>query len=232
MTGTINATIVGDDYSLRPRPRVPGVHLRRPDVGPHQSRRGDAEHDERSGARARQRRVGQRRKQHRDARVPGGGDHARRARRPRRADDARRHVSLSGDRHHGRPATPWSCRCSATSARRRASSPTRATATIAAIDIRRGTRGDHRRCAVADITNRAWSGKLHVERAERGGAAGPDVRRAWRVAGPLSADAILGGTFDDFRLDTTINGTRADVGRPGDRSRHRQGDRHRARRST
>lgn len=78
------------------------------------------------------------------------------------------------------------------------------TATITAIDIRRGTSaitGDVR----ADITNRAWSGTLHVEAPnaeELQGELPPD----WRVSGPLSADATLSGTFDDYRLDTVING--------------------------
>jgi outer membrane protein insertion porin family len=79
------------------------------------------------------------------------------------------------------------------------------TATISAIDIRRGTSaitGD----VVANITDRTWSGKLHVDApdAQELQAAVPD---AWRVAGQLTADATLGGTFDNFRLDTTINGS-------------------------
>jgi outer membrane protein insertion porin family len=79
------------------------------------------------------------------------------------------------------------------------------TATISAIDIRRGTAaitGD----VVADITNRSWSGALHVE-APHAEELQQDVPEAWRVAGSLIADATLGGTFDSFRLDTTINGS-------------------------
>ena len=77
-------------------------------------------------------------------------------------------------------------------------------ATISKIDIRRGTSvitGDAR----ADIANRAWSGKLRVEspNAEELQA---QVPAEWRVIGPLRADALLGGTFDRFRLDTTIDG--------------------------
>ncbi len=77
-------------------------------------------------------------------------------------------------------------------------------AAITKIDIRRGTSaitGD----VQADITNRAWSGTLHVEspNAEELQA---QIPAEWRVIGPLSADALLGGTFDRFRLDTTING--------------------------
>ena len=77
-------------------------------------------------------------------------------------------------------------------------------ATISAIDIRRGTAaitGDVK----ADITNRAWSGTLHVE-APNAAELQAQIADAWRVAGPVSADAVLSGTFDNFQLDTTING--------------------------
>jgi hypothetical protein len=79
------------------------------------------------------------------------------------------------------------------------------TASISAIDIRRGTStitGD----VVADITNRRWSGKLHAE-APNAAELEADVPEQWRVAGHLSADADLGGTFDEFTLDTTIAGS-------------------------
>jgi outer membrane protein assembly factor BamA len=77
-------------------------------------------------------------------------------------------------------------------------------ADITAINIQRGSSvitGDVR----ADISNRAWSGKLHVESADAAELQ-TDVAADWRVSGPVTADAILGGTFDAFRLDTTING--------------------------
>ena len=86
-------------------------------------------------------------------------------------------------------------------------------ADITAIDIRRGPQtaqntqnafvitGDVR----ADITNRAWSGQLHVETADAAELQ-TEVAADWRVSGPVTADATLGGTFDAFRLDTTING--------------------------
>ena len=77
-------------------------------------------------------------------------------------------------------------------------------ANITAIDIRRGAStitGDVR----ADITNRSWSGLLHVESADAAELQ-TTVPSAWRISGPVSADATLGGTFDVFRLDTTING--------------------------
>ena len=79
------------------------------------------------------------------------------------------------------------------------------TATISAINLQRGSAaisGD----VVADIANRTWSGKLRVN-APQAVELQADVPEAWRVAGRLTADAILGGTFDNFRLDTTINGT-------------------------
>jgi len=45
------------------------------------------------------------------------------------------------------------------------------------------------------------------------------VPEAWRVAGRLTADAELGGTFENFRLDTTINGsTLVWTGQPIDRA--------------
>lgn len=79
------------------------------------------------------------------------------------------------------------------------------TATISTIKLRRGTSaitGD----VVANITNRTWSGKLHVE-APNAEELQADVPEAWRVSGRVSADADLGGTFDNFRLDTAITGT-------------------------
>ena len=79
---------------------------------------------------------------------------------------------------------------------------------------------------IADITNRTWSGKLHVD-APNAAELQADVPEAWRVAGRLSADATLGGTFDNYPLDTTINGSGARVGRAADRSRDGKGDRHR-----
>jgi outer membrane protein insertion porin family len=77
-------------------------------------------------------------------------------------------------------------------------------ADITAIDLRRGTAaitGDVR----ADITKRMWTGSLHVE-APNSEELQEQIPAAWRVTGPLSADAILGGTFDAFQLDTVING--------------------------
>ena len=90
-------------------------------------------------------------------------------------------------------------------------------AAISTIDIRKGTSaitGD----VVANITNRTWSGKLHVD-APNAEELQADVPEAWRVAGRVTADADLGGTFDNFRLDTTINGsTLVWAGQPIDRA--------------
>jgi outer membrane protein assembly factor BamA/autotransporter translocation and assembly factor TamB len=78
-------------------------------------------------------------------------------------------------------------------------------ATISNLDLRSGTSvitGD----VVADVTRRLWSGKLHVD-APNAAELQADIPEPWRVAGKLTADAILGGTFDNYTLDTTINGT-------------------------
>ena len=78
-------------------------------------------------------------------------------------------------------------------------------ATISAIDLRRGTTviiGD----VVADVANRRWNGKLHVDAADAAELQ-DTIPEAWRVSGRLSADAILGGTFDNYTLDSTISGT-------------------------
>ncbi|HUQ89225.1 MAG TPA: translocation/assembly module TamB domain-containing protein [Vicinamibacterales bacterium] len=91
------------------------------------------------------------------------------------------------------------------------------TATISTINLRRGSSeitGD----VVANLTDRTWSGNLRVS--------APDalelqdqVPEASRVAGRITADAVLGGTFDNYRLDTTINGnTLVWMGQPIDRA--------------
>jgi outer membrane protein insertion porin family len=76
-------------------------------------------------------------------------------------------------------------------------------AAISAIDLRRGTAaitGD----VVADITNRRWSGTLHVD-APNAAELQAEIPERWRIDGRMSAEATLGGTFDDFQLDTTIS---------------------------
>lgn len=60
--------------------------------------------------------------------------------------------------------------------------------------------------AIADVTNRRWSGKFHVA-APNAAELQASIPEAWRVSGPITADAILGGTFDIYTLDTLINGS-------------------------
>ena len=90
------------------------------------------------------------------------------------------------------------------------------TATITAIDLRRGSSvitGN----ATADITRRRWSGQLHVA-APNASELQAEIPERWRVSGPLSANAVLGGTFDNFQLDTTITGSALTwAGQPIDR---------------
>ena len=130
------------------------------------------------------------------------------------------------DRDHGDRRRRDAAAARRSRARRRASSPTRASATITSD---RHSPGHRRRspatCAPTSPTARGAARCTSTRRTPR--SCRTQVPEAWRVSGPLTADAILGGTFDNFRLDTTINGTRADLGRPADRSRHGQGDGHR-----
>lgn len=78
-------------------------------------------------------------------------------------------------------------------------------AAISAIDLRQGANaitGD----VTADITGSRWSGRLHVD-APDAAAFQSSVPEEWRAAGHLAADAVLGGSFDNPQLDTTIAGT-------------------------
>ena len=56
----------------------------------------------------------------------------------------------------------------------------------------------------ADIKQRTWTGQLHVDenQVERWQTGVPP---AWRLAGMLYAEVAIGGTFDDYRLDTHIS---------------------------
>jgi outer membrane protein assembly factor BamA/autotransporter translocation and assembly factor TamB len=89
-------------------------------------------------------------------------------------------------------------------------------AAISKIDLRKGTAaitGD----VVADIANRRWSGTLHVD-APHAEELQAEIPEQWRVAGQMSADAVLGGTFDQFELETTIAGSQLEfAGQPVDR---------------
>ncbi len=78
-------------------------------------------------------------------------------------------------------------------------------ADITAIDVRQGTATIAGQ-AVADIAGGTWTGSFTVD-APHAEELQADVPEAWRVIGPMRATAILGGTFDDYTLDTTINGT-------------------------
>jgi len=60
--------------------------------------------------------------------------------------------------------------------------------------------------AVADITGEKWSGLFTVD-APHAEELQSDVPEAWRVIGPLQVTATLGGTFDVYTLDTTITGS-------------------------
>lgn len=82
-------------------------------------------------------------------------------------------------------------------------------ASISSIRLHRGTSaisGD----VQANITARTWTGTLHGE-APNAIELQADVPEWWRVAGRLSADAKLGGTFDQFELDSTITGSTLQV---------------------
>jgi len=90
-------------------------------------------------------------------------------------------------------------------------------ADITAIDVRRGTAAIAGQ-AVADITGEKWTGRFTID-APRAEELQTDVPEAWRVAGPMQATAILGGTFDDYTLDTTIHGAALSwAGQPLDRA--------------
>ena len=184
MTGTIDATIVGDDYRFDHDNTLSRVHVRRPHVGPHQARRGDAQHDDGPGARARQRR--RRRPRAAPAMlgfpvadimfdVHGGIDA------PMTLGGSYRfpEIETTDHRRRGGPAAARPRRAR----RRRVVADTQDAPTIS----------DDRVCAaassaitgdvVANITDRTWSGKLHVD-APNAEELQADVPEAWRVAGP------------------------------------------------
>jgi outer membrane protein assembly factor BamA/autotransporter translocation and assembly factor TamB len=78
------------------------------------------------------------------------------------------------------------------------------TADITAIDIRRGT-SSISGAVRADIAARKWDGRLQVD-APNADELQAQIPAEWRLSGPLSAVATLGGTFDAYELDTVING--------------------------
>ncbi len=78
-------------------------------------------------------------------------------------------------------------------------------ADISNVDIRRGSASITGQ-AIADVTARTWSGNFTVD-APNAEELQADVPEAWRVMGPVQVAATLGGTFDVYTLDTTITGT-------------------------
>lgn len=89
-------------------------------------------------------------------------------------------------------------------------------ADITAIDLRQGSSSITGN-AVADVTNRTWTGGFTVDAPHAEELQG-DVPEAWRVAGPIRATATLGGTFDVYTLDTIITGSSLTwAGQPIDR---------------
>ena len=78
-------------------------------------------------------------------------------------------------------------------------------AEITEVDIRRGT-ASITGGAVADVTNSKWDGSFTVDAPHAEELQG-DIPEAWRVIGPMRATATLGGTFDVYTLDTSITGS-------------------------
>jgi len=90
-------------------------------------------------------------------------------------------------------------------------------ADISEVDIRRGTAAITGR-ALANVTASTWTGNFTVD-APHAEELQADVPEAWRVIGPVQAQAVLGGTFDVYTLDTTITGsTLAWAGQPIERA--------------
>jgi len=78
-------------------------------------------------------------------------------------------------------------------------------ANISEVEIRRGTASITGR-AVANVTASTWTGQFLVD-APNAEELQVDVPEAWRVTGPMQIQAALGGTFDVYTLDTTITGS-------------------------
>ncbi len=78
-------------------------------------------------------------------------------------------------------------------------------ADISEVDLRRGAASITGR-ALANVTASTWTGQFKVD-APDAGELQSDVPEAWRVSGPMQATATLGGTFDVYTLDTTITGS-------------------------
>lgn len=90
-------------------------------------------------------------------------------------------------------------------------------ADISAVALRRGT-ASITGSALATVTDRTWTGSFSVD-APRAEELQADVPEAWRVIGPVQATATLGGTFDVYTLDTAITGSALTwAGQPIDRA--------------
>ena len=90
-------------------------------------------------------------------------------------------------------------------------------AEISEVALRRGTSSITGR-ALANVTARTWTGSFVVD-APHAEELQADVPEAWRVTGPVQATATLGGTFDVYTLDTSITGSALTwAGQPIDRA--------------
>ncbi len=58
----------------------------------------------------------------------------------------------------------------------------------------------------ADLDARAWSGALHME-ADEAADLQSAVPEAWRISGPVQADATVGGPLDAIQFESTVKGT-------------------------
>ncbi len=90
-------------------------------------------------------------------------------------------------------------------------------ADITGVDIRRGTAAISGQ-ARANLVNSTWTGLFDVD-APQFEELEAEVPEAWRIRGPMQATAVLGGTFDVYTLDTTITGSALTLaGQPIDRA--------------
>jgi outer membrane protein insertion porin family len=78
-------------------------------------------------------------------------------------------------------------------------------ATLADVEVHHGSAtvtGD----LVADLDARQWSGALQLE-ADEAADLQSAVPEAWRISGPVHANATVGGALDAIQFETTIDGT-------------------------
>ncbi len=88
-------------------------------------------------------------------------------------------------------------------------------ATLADVEVRHGSAtvtGD----LAADLDARQWSGTLHLQ-ADEAADLQSALPEAWRISGPVRADATAGGPLDAIQFETTIDGANLTVsGQPID----------------